>query len=254
MAGHNKWSKVKRTKGVLDAKKGKLFTKLIKELTVSARMGGGNPEGNPRLRQAITAAREASMPKDNIERAIKKGTGELEGAQIEEVIYEGYGPAGVAVLVESATDNRNRTVADLRKIFKSSGGSLGEQGSVAWMFDRFGQLVFDKSKYSLDTVMEIALEAGASDITESEDSIDVLTEVTELYQVKDAFDAKSMEMLSVGFCYVPKNTAPVEEKEAAASVLELLDAIEDHDDVQHVHANYEIEDKLFAELSKDSVS
>ena len=156
MSGHNKWSKVKRIKGPLDAKRGKLFTKLIKEITVAARSGGGNPDGNPRLRHAITTAKGASMPKDNIERAIKKGTGELEGEMIEEITYEGYGPGGVALLIETTTDNKNRTVNDLRTLFKSAGGSLGESGSVAWMFNRYGQLLFEPKKYLNWTLQEFS--------------------------------------------------------------------------------------------------
>lgn len=248
MSGHNKWSKVKRIKGPLDAKRGKLFTKLIKEITVAARMGGGNPEGNPRLRHAITAAKGASMPKENIERAIKKGTGELEGAMIEEITYEGYGPGGVAILVETTTDNKNRTVNDLRTLFKSGGGSLGEGGSVAWMFNRYGQLIFESGKYSEDTMMEAALEAGAQDVSFQGDGvIEVLTEVSDLYRVREVFEKMGMSPSQSGFSYVAKSTVPVN-KEGAQKLIELMDSIEDHDDVQHVHANADIDEKILAEL------
>lgn len=248
MSGHNKWSKVKNVKGPLDAKRGKLFTKLIKEITVATRMGGGDPDGNPRLRTAIVAAKGASMPKENIERAIKKGTGELAGDVIEEIVYEGYGPGGVAVLVETTTDNKNRTVSDLRNIFKSAGGSLGESGSVAWMFNRYGQLVFEPKKYPEDKIMEAALDAGAADVaTHSDGTVEVLTEVVEVYKVKEAFDKLGMPPQSVGFSFVAKSTVPVD-KDTATKFLELVHEIEDHDDIQRVHSNCDIDEKILAEL------
>ena len=248
MSGHNKWSKVKRIKGPLDAKRGKLFTKLIKEITVAARLGGGNPDGNPRLRQAINAAKGASMPKDNIERAIKKGTGELEGAVIEEITYEGYGPGGVALLVETTTDNKNRTVNDLRTLFKSGGGSLGESGSVAWMFNRYGQLIFENLKYPEDKIMEAALEVGAQDVSSQGDGFsEVLTEVADLYRVREAFEKIGMTPSQSGFSYVAKSTVPLN-KESAEQLIELIDCIEEHDDVQRVHANADIDEKILAEL------
>lgn len=237
MAGHNKWSKVKRIKGPLDAKRGKLFTKLIKEITVAAKLGGGSPDHNPRLRQAIQLAKDASMPKDNIERAIKKGTGELAGESLEETLYEGYGPGGVAVLVEATTDNRNRTVNDLRLLFRSGGGNLAESGSVAWMFERRGQLVFDKAKHKEDTLMEVALEAGAEDVEAQDDSVEVLTAPADVYKVKERFDRVGMHPISVGFAYVPKNTVAVAERPTAEKLVSFLEALEDHDDVTHVHAN-----------------
>jgi YebC/PmpR family DNA-binding regulatory protein len=249
MAGHNKWTKVKRIKGPLDAKRGKLFTKLIKEITVAAKMGGGSPDGNPRLRQAIQLAKEASMPKDNIERAIKKGTGELAGEAIEEALYEGYGPGGVAVLVEATTDNRNRTVNDMRLLFRGGGGNLADAGSVAWMFERHGQLVFDKKKHSEDLLMEVALEAGAQDVSPADDTVEVLTEPGEVYKVKEDFDRVGMHPTSVGFSYVPKTTVPVTEREAARKLLAFLEELEDHDDVTRVHANFDIDDALLASLS-----
>ena len=248
MSGHNKWSKVKRIKGPLDAKRGKLFTKLIKEITVAARTGGGNPDGNPRLRHAITAAKGASMPKDNIERAIKKGTGELEGEMIEEITYEGYGPGGVAILVETTTDNKNRTVNDLRTLFKSGGGSLGESGSVAWMFHRYGQLLFESQKYSEDKIMEVALESGAQDVSTDSDGVsEVLTDVADLYRIRESFEKLGIHPNSSAFSYVAKSTVPVS-KEQAQGLMELVDSIEDHDDVQRVHLNADIDEKILAEL------
>jgi YebC/PmpR family DNA-binding regulatory protein len=248
MSGHNKWSKVKRIKGPLDAKRGKLFTKLIKEITVAARTGGGNQDGNPRLRHAITAAKGASMPKDNIERAIKKGTGELEGEMIEELTYEGYGPGGVAILIETTTDNKNRTVNDLRTLFRSGGGSLGESGSVAWMFNRYGQLLFEPNKFPEDKIMEVALESGAQDVsTDSDGTTEILTEVADLYKVRESFERLGMSPASTAFSYVAKSTVPVD-KANAQSLIELMDSIEDHDDVQRVHSNADIDEKILAEL------
>lgn len=249
MSGHNKWSKVKRIKGPLDAKRGKLFSKLSSEIIVAARQGGGNVDMNARLRTAVQAAKSASMPKENIDRAIKKGTGELEGAAIEEATYEGYGPGGVAILVETASDNKNRTVSDLRNLFRARGGNLGESGSVAWMFTHYGQLLFDKEKAPEDTVMEVALEAGAQDVVPHGDSVEVLTGVADVYKVLQGFEKVGMHPVSTGFSYIAKTSVPVEEKEAAEKLLALLEEIEDHDDVQRVHANYEMPDKLFAELA-----
>lgn len=248
MSGHNKWSKVKRIKGPLDAKRGKLFTKIIKEITVAARLGGGNPDGNPRLRTAIQTAKDNSMPKDNIERAVKKGTGELEGAAIEETTYEGYGPHGVAILVETASDNRNRTVNDLRQLFKTAGGNLGEEGSVAWMFTHYGHLLFDRTKNPEDKVMEVALEAGAQDVAPSGDAVEVLTGAHDVYKVKESFERVGMHPTEAGFTYVPKTTVPIANKTEAEKLLQFLETIEEHDDVQRVHANFEIEEKIFAEL------
>lgn len=248
MSGHNRWSKVKNIKGPADAKRGKLFSKLIKEIIVAAKTGGGLPENNPRLRQAIMLAKNASMPKDNIDRAIKKGTGELEGEAIEEIVYEGYGPGGVAVLVETQTDNKNRTVNDLRNLFKAHGGHLGEAGSVAWMFDRIGQLVFDKTKYAEDTVMEVALDSGAKDVADAGETVDVTTEVGEVFTVKEAFDRVGMHPVSSGFSFVPKSTVPVD-KDAGSKLLTLLEELDEHDDVQKIHSNFQMDEKVFAELA-----
>ena len=249
MSGHNKWSKVKHIKGPADAKRGKLFTKIIREISVAARLGGGDIAHNPRLRAAVQTAKDNSMPKDNIERAIKKGTGELEGETLEEATYEGYGPAGVALLIETTSDNKNRTVADLRNILKNNHGHMAEHGSVAWMFAQFGQLLFAKEKHQVDTIMEIALEAGAQDVNDSPEAIEVLTSVNDIYKVKEVFDRLGIHPVSTGFTFTPKTTVPLEQKDVAQKVLHLLEAIEDHDDVQRVHANYDLDEKLYSELS-----
>lgn len=249
MAGHNKWSKVKHIKGAADAKKGKIFTKLIKEIMIAAKLGGGDPDGNPRLRTAIQLARAASMPKDNIERGIKKGTGQLEGATIEEALYEGYGPGGVALLVETTSDNKNRTVSDIRNIFSKGGCSLGESGSVMWMFDRCGQLYFDGSKFTEDQVMEVALEAGAQDVNTSDGMVEVTTGPTDFYSVKEAFDRVGMHPQEAGLGYNPKTTIKVEDKNTAEKLIKFLETIEDHDDVQKVHANFEMEDNLLTQVT-----
>lgn len=249
MSGHNKWSKVKNIKGPADAKRGKLFTKITKEIIVAAKSGGGNSDGNPRLRTAIIAARSASMPKDNIERAIKKGLGTLEGETIEEALYEGYGPGGVAVLVEATTDNRNRTVSDLRNLFKSHGGNMAEGGSVAWMFSQCGQLVFEKEKYAEDKVMEVALEASAEDVITAGDVVEVTTSTSDVYRVKDVFERVGMHPASAGLSYSAKTLVPVESKEIGERLIKLLQELEDHDDVQKVHSNFTMEEALFSQLT-----
>jgi YebC/PmpR family DNA-binding regulatory protein len=247
MAGHNRWSKVKRIKGPADAKRGKLFTKLIKEISVAAKTGGGSPDGNPRLRTALQAAKAASMPKENIERAIKKGTGELEGDAIEELLYEGYGPGGVAIIVETHTDNKNRTVGELRTLFKSNGGSLAESGSVSWMFDKIGQLFFDKSKYQEDNLIEVALQAGAKDVASGHDGFEVTTETSEVFHVKEAFERVGMHPETSGFGFIPKSVVPID-KSTAEKLFALLSEIEDHEDVQKVHANFELPEREMAEI------
>lgn len=250
MAGHNKWSKVKNVKGPADAKRGKLFTKLIKEITISARMGGGNADGNPRLRSAILAAKAASMPKENIERALKKGTGELQdGGIIEEVTYEGYAPGGIAVLIETTTDNKNRTVSDLRNLLKANGGHLAESGSVNYLFDRVGQLLFDATKHAEDTIMEVALESGAQDVSSGDGFVEVTTSIADVYKVKDTFDRVGMHPNSAGLAWIPKSTIKIESKDVGAKILHLLEVIEDHDDVQKVHANFDMDDSLLAQIS-----
>jgi YebC/PmpR family DNA-binding regulatory protein len=249
MSGHSKWSTIKRKKGATDAKRGKVFTKLIKEITVAARFGGGDPDANPRLRTAIAAAKSENMPKDNIERAIKKGTGELEGVAYEEVIYEGYGPGGAAVLVESLTDNKNRTVADVRHIFTKSGGNLGEAGCVAWMFDNKGFLVLEKSTVNEEVLMEVALEAGAEDIRDEENIFEVITEPEDFDSVKKALDTKGLQCVVAEITMLPKTTVELEGKEAE-QMLRLMDGLEDSDDVQKAYSNFDISDETLEGLGE----
>lgn len=249
MSGHSKWSTIKRKKGAADAKRGKIFTRLIKEITVAARMGGGDPDGNPRLRTAIVTAKAENMPKDNIERAIKKGTGELEGAVYEEITYEGYGPGGVAVLVDCMTDNRNRTVADVRHFFAKSGGNLGESGCVSWMFDKKGTLVVDKSTVDEEKLMDLALEAGAEDVVEEENEFQVLTDPDDFISVKEALESADISFLDASVSMIPKNVVDVADEKTAKQVLKLLENLEDHEDVQNVHANFDIPDEIMEAVS-----
>jgi YebC/PmpR family DNA-binding regulatory protein len=241
MSGHSKWSTIKRKKGAADAKRGQAFTRLIKEVTIAARMGGGNPEGNPRLRTAVAAAKAENMPKDNIERAIKKGTGELEGVNYEEFTYEGYGPAGVAVYVEIMTDNKNRTAADVRHIFSKNNGNLGENGCVAWIFEKKGTFVYDKSEVDEEKLMETVLDAGAEDISEEETTWVVMTDHKDFYTVKEEIDKIKDLPLYIGseITMIPQNTVKVVGKEAE-QVLRLMDALEDCEDVQNAYANFDI--------------
>lgn len=248
MAGHNKWSKIKRKKGAADAKRGQVFTKLIKEITVAARMGGGDPNANARLRAAIDAARAENMPKDNVERAIKKGTGELEGAAIEEIALEGYGPGGAALLIECLSDNRNRTVADVRAALNKGGGSMGEAGSVAWNFDKKGFLSVEKNSISEDALMETALEAGAEDIQDSGDTFDVITPWEQFSDVKDALDGKGVSYLVAQVSQLPKTIVPLAGDEAR-KMLTLVERLEDLDDVQHVWGNFDIDEAIIEEMS-----
>jgi len=243
MSGHSKWSSIKHKKGAADARRGRIFTKLIKELTVAARIGGGDPEGNPRLRTAIQSAKAENMPKDNIERAIKKGTGELEGVSYEEVSYEGYGPGGVALLVECLTDNKNRTVADLKHILDRHGGSLGGPGCVSWIFEKRGMIVFDKDQVEEEKLLEVALEAGADDIKEVETEFEVIISPSNFEAVKKAFDDRNMVYSLAEVSMVPQNTVKLEGKKAE-QMLNLMEAIEDNDDVNHVYANFDIPDKV----------
>jgi YebC/PmpR family DNA-binding regulatory protein len=244
MSGHSKWSSIKHKKGAADAKRGKIFTKLIKEITVAARMGGsGDPDANPRLRTAIAAAKSENMPKDNIDRAIKKGTGELEGVNYEESTYEGYGPGGAAVLVESLTDNKNRTVADVRHIFSKCGGNLGENGCVAWMFDKKGYIVVKRSSIDEDTLMEVALDAGAEDVREDDSNFEVITAPEDFDEVKAAIDAKEIPYLDAEVTMLPQNTADLKGKEAE-QMIRLMDMLEDCDDVQKAYTNADIPEDL----------
>lgn len=248
MSGHSKWASIKHKKGAADAKRGKVFTKLIKEITVAARMGGGDPDGNPRLRAAIAAAKAENMPKENITRGIKKGTGELEGTSYEEASYEGYGPGGVAVMLEVLTDNRNRTVAEVKNLFDRHGGSLGEPGCVAWMFDKKGYILFDKDKVDEEKLLEIALEAGAEDVNEEDTQLEVITSPTDFESVKDAIDAAGLSYELAEISMMPKNTVKVEGKKAQ-QLLNLMQSLEDHDDVNHVYANFDIPDEVMEAMS-----
>jgi YebC/PmpR family DNA-binding regulatory protein len=248
MSGHSKWSTIKHKKAAKDAKRGKVFTKLIKEITVAARLGGGDAKANPRLRTAVLAARAQSMPNDTIERAIKKGTGELEGVNYEEVVYEGYGPGGVAVLVEALTDNRNRTVADLRNVFDKCGGNLGTAGSVAWMFTKRGLLTVERAGADEDKVMEVALEAGADDVTDSGDLLEVLTPPDGFEVVKDALEAQGIATASAEVTMMPSSTTAISGKQAEQMV-RLLEMLDDHDDVQRVSSNMDIAAEELEKLS-----
>ncbi|MCL2341312.1 MAG: YebC/PmpR family DNA-binding transcriptional regulator [Proteobacteria bacterium] len=249
MSGHSKWSTIKRKKGANDAKRGKIFTKLIKEITLAARMGGGDPEGNPRLRSAVVAAKGENMPKENIDRAIKKGTGEMGGAIYEEIMYEGYGPGGIAVLVETMTDNKNRTVADVRHFFAKSGGNLGEFGCVAWMFDKKGTLSVAKGGVTEDALMDLVLEAGGEDVVEEEDSYQIVTAPEAFNDVVDRLEKGGIKFSDAGLVMAPKNSIEVTDEKTARSLLRLLENLEDHDDVQKVHANFDIDDNLMDQLS-----
>lgn len=249
MSGHSKWANIKHRKGAADAKRGKIFTRLIKEITVAARMGGGDIEGNPRLRAAVTTAKTVNMPKDNIARAIKKGTGELEGEIYDEILYEGYGPGGVAVLVECMTDNRNRTVADIRHYFAKNNGNLGEFGCVGWMFDKKGVIVVDKGTISEEELMDVTLEAGAEDVVEEESEFQVLTAPENFETVREALETAGIAMSSAEVSMVPQNTVEVTEENVARSLMKLLESLEEHDDVQNVHANFDIDDSLMESLS-----
>lgn len=240
MAGHSKWKTIKRAKAATDAKRGAQFTKLIREITMAAKMGGGDPAGNPRLRTAIDNARAESMPKDNIERAVKKGTGELEGVEYSEVTYEGYGPGGVALMIFTVTDNPTRTVADVRHKLSRAGGNLGAANSVAWMFDRKGQILLDATKYEEDAAMEAALDAGAEDFKREDDQYVLVTEPAAMHAVIAALQAKKIEILESEIASIPKNTVRVEGKEAE-SLVKMLEELEDLDDVQKVAANFDMD-------------
>ena len=246
MSGHSKWSQIKHKKANTDAKKGKSFTKIVKEITVAARSGGGDPEGNPRLRLAIDKAKEVNMPSDNIKKAIMKGTGELPGTTYDEVIYEGYGPGGAAVMMEVFTDNKNRTVSEIRHVLSKNGGNLGESGCVSWIFDKRGYILVDKAKVDEDTLMSIVLDAGAEDMKNdpSEENYEIMTAPENLNAVKDAISNKKIEFSLAEITMLPKNYVPLEGT-AAEQMLRLIDALEDHDDIQNVYANFDVaEDSL----------
>lgn len=236
MSGHSKWATIKRKKGALDAKRGKIFTRLIREITIAARQGGRDPDGNPRLRLAIDNAKAANMPADNIERAIKKATGELEGSQISELIYEGYGPGGIAILVEVATDNKNRTVAEIRHIFSRGNGNMGETGSVAWMFERKGIITVKRDNKPEDEMMEIILDAGADDLNTEEDFFEVTTSLENFEPVRKTLLGKKMIVENASLQRIAKDLTPVKGEEAE-KLMKLIEAIEESDDVQNVFTN-----------------
>ncbi len=241
MSGHNKWSTIKHKKGAADAKRGKLFTKLIKEITVAAREGGGDENANPRLRTAILKAKDANMPKDNIERAVKKGTGELGGEDYLDLVYEGYGPGGVAIMVECLTDNKNRTAADVRSIFSKHGGNLGENGCVSYLFSRKGVMTYDAEKYSEDDILEVALEAGAEDVSTQGEAIEVDTAPDEFDTVLGALQQKGFEHETAEITMVPESTISLDE-DGTRKALRLIELLDDHDDVQNVSTNLDIPD------------
>jgi YebC/PmpR family DNA-binding regulatory protein len=241
MSGHSKWHTIKHKKGALDAKRGKLFTRLIKEITVAARMGGGKVEDNPRLRKVVNEAKGANMPNDTIDKAIKRGTGELEGVNYEEITYEGYGPGGVAVLIDTVTDNRNRTVAELRHLFSKNGGNLGESGSVGWMFDKKGYIVVDRAAKSEDELFELAIEAGAEDMKEDGDNFEILTAPENFDAVLESVKTAGIEPEAAEVSMIPQNYIHLEGADAK-QMLKLYDALDDHDDVQKVSANFDIDE------------
>lgn len=248
MSGHSKWATIKRKKGKADAERGRVFTKLIKEITVAARAGGGDPDANPRLRTAIAGAKAANMPQDNIKKGILKGTGELPGITYDEVTYEGYGTAGVAVYLAALTDNKNRTVAEIRHLFSKYNGNLGENGCVAWMFDNQGVINVDSSVCDEETLMDIVLEAGATDMTTQDTVYEIITPSSELESVRSAIEAKSIPIVSAEVTMIPQNTVKLNEKQAE-TMLKLYEALEDHDDVQNVYANFDIDDEILNKLA-----
>jgi YebC/PmpR family DNA-binding regulatory protein len=246
MSGHSKWSTIKRKKGAIDAARGKVFTKIIKEITVAARSGGGDPDANPRLRLAVSSAKANNMPADNITRAIKKGTGELEGVNYEEITYEAYGPGGVALIIESLTDNRNRTVADLRHLISKNGGNLAESGAVSWNFERKGVITAQKGSYSEDDLMNIILDAGADDLKDEDEYFEITASLENFESVRKAVEASGLNGIkieSASLQYVPKQTTKVDGKDAETTI-KLISAVEDNDDVQNVYTNADIDEKV----------
>ncbi|RLB10398.1 MAG: YebC/PmpR family DNA-binding transcriptional regulator [Deltaproteobacteria bacterium] len=249
MSGHSRWSSIKHKKKLMDARKGKIFTKLIREITVAARLGGGDPDKNPRLRAAIAAAKAENMPKENIERSIKRGIGEIEGVNYEEVSYEGYGPGGVAVLVDCLTDNKNRTVAELKHIFEKYGGSLGEPGCVAWVFEKKGIISIEADKVDEDKLLEIALEAGAEDVKNAGSQFEVITDPADFEKVKKAIEDAGIPYNLAEITMIPKTTVKLDGKKAE-QMLSLMQALEDLDDVSHVYANFDIPDEIMEAMAK----
>ena len=248
MSGHSKWSTIKRKKEKNDAQRGRIFTKLVKEITIAAREGGGNVNVNARLRTAVLTSRAENVPQANIDRAIVRGTGELEGIMYEELTYEGYGPAGVAVLIEAVTDNKNRTTPEIRHAFSKNGGNIGDTGCVAWMFDQKGLIVVNKEGQDEDEIMMIALDAGAEDIQDEGDTLDVFTSPSEFESVRSQLIENGIEPLRAEICRIPQSTVAIEGQEAE-QLLRLLEVLEEHDDVQNVYANFDMDDKVLEEMN-----
>jgi YebC/PmpR family DNA-binding regulatory protein len=251
VSGHSKWAQIKHKKASTDAKRGKLFTKIVKEISIAARLGGADPTGNPRLRTAIDKAKEVNMPSDNIKRAIMKGTGELPGVSYEESFYEGYGPGGVAILLEVLTDNKNRTTPEIRHIMTKNGGSLGEAGCVSWMFAKKGYVLIEKAKIDEDTVMGIALDAGAEDMKNDprEDNFEVITAPENLGNVRGALEQAAIPVALSEVTMLPKNYATIDERQAE-QMMRLIEALEDHEDVQNVYTNVDVPDEVIAKVGK----
>ena len=250
MSGHSKWHSIKHKKAAVDAKRGKVFTKIIREITVAARMGGGDLESNPRLRTAISAARDANMPKENIDRAIKRGTGELPGVNYEDVQYEGYGPGGVAIFVEATTDNRNRITAEIRHLFSRHNSNLGEAGCVSWMFSRKGSILVNTENATEDTLMEIGLDAGAEDIINNGDSYTIITPPNEQEKIRKVLETRGIKIEESAEVMLPNTTVKIGKKDAE-SLLKLMNALEDHDDVMRVSANFDISDEVLEEIGSE---
>jgi len=248
MSGHSKWNTIKRKKGKVDAQRGKIFTKIIRVITVAARSGGGDPETNVKLKTAIQLAKENNMPNENIERAIKRGTGDTDGVYYEEIIYEGYGPGGVAVLIEALTDNKNRTTPEIRKIFSKNAGNLGENGCVAWMFDKRGYFIFEKANVNEDTIIDLALEAEAEDVKSDNKNIEVITPPKNYQKFSNLIKEQNIDCLFGEVTLIPKTTVDLEGKKAT-QMLNLMEQLEEHDDVQKVYANFNIADEIMEEIS-----
>lgn len=251
MSGHSKWSSIKHKKGAADAKRGKIFTKIIKEITVATRIGGGDPDGNPRLRTAIMGAKSKNMPVDNITRAIKKGTGELEGVHYEEHTYEGYGPGGAAIFLEAMTDNKNRTVSEIRSALGKAGGNLGENGCVGWMFEQKGLIAVKTEAKSEDDLMELAIDAGADDLKTVDEHYEITTAVENFEAVRKALEDAGVPMEHAEITRIPQNTVSIDEKKGRA-LLKLMDLLEDHDDIQKAYSNFEISDEVMAAIIENS--
>ena len=251
MSGHSKWSTIKHKKGAADAKRGKIFTKVIKEITVAARIGGGDVDGNPRLRLAVQKAKEVNMPQENVTRAIKKGTGELEGVQYQEISYEGYGPGGVAIFMEVMTDNKNRTIGELRAALDKNGGNMGENGCVAWIFEKKGTITIMTSEKDEEELLELIMDAGGDDLQIVGDYYEITTSIETFESVRKTIENSGLKVQSAELTRIPQNTVNVEEKNCK-SLLRLMDMLEDHDDIQKVYSNFDITDELMSIMEKNS--